>query len=96
MKIITTTAVQQDDISEGKTVLAVPWQILDDNGDVLFEATQSFDLDASVDDIKAFLSQTLQTHIADVARNAEASLLQANLDASVQTARDISNLEITQ
>lgn len=96
MKIITTTAYQYSDIPNATTVLAVPWQILDDEGSVLFEATQAFDLNTSADDIKAFLSQTLQTHIADTARNAESSVRQASLDAASQTAVEISNLDITQ
>lgn len=94
MQIQTLTAKQYTDPDSGNTFQAVPWQIVED-GEVLIEATQSFDLSASADDIRAFLSQTLAVYKEDAARYEANQAQQEALDSAAEVAVEISNISIT-
>lgn len=90
---ITTGVVAQYQV-EGETLQSVPWSIKD-GATVLQEGSQSFPLSATADEVKAFLTQTLQVYQDDAARHAEASVRQAELDAAAQVASELSNITIT-
>lgn len=94
MKIQVGEANQYQDIDAGVTLLAVPFTIQDDDGTVLSERVQSFPLDATEADITDFLNRALQVYQDNVARHAEAQVLQAGLDNSAEVAAAISNITI--
>ena len=95
MTITSGTVTTYNDIDSGETLQAVPWTIFDTDGvTVLNSATQAFPLTASVDDITAFLTQTMQVYKDDVARQAATAQLQADLDLAAVTATQSSNITI--
>lgn len=94
MKIQAGEVTQYLDQDSGNTFQAVPWTITDDSGAVLFQATQSFDLSATVDEITAFLAQTLAVHQEDMARAEDSQALQVDLDNAVEVASQVSNIVI--
>lgn len=96
MKIQAGTAEQYQDIDQGVTLLAVPYTITDDTDTVVQERVQSFPLEATADDIKAFLTQSLQVYKDKVATHEEAKVLQAGLDNAGEVAAAISGITITE
>lgn len=96
MKIQAGTAEQYQDIDQGVTLLAVPYTITDDTDTVVQERVQSFPLEATAEDITAFLTQSLQVYKDKVATHEEAKVLQAGLDNAGAVAAAISGITITE
>lgn len=96
MKIQVGTAQQYQDIDAGVTLLAVPFQILDDADVVVQDRVQSFPLDATQEDITELLNRSLQVYKDNVATHEAAKVLQAGMDNADAVASQISGLTINE
>lgn len=95
MKITAGTIANYNDTESNTVLQSLPWSITDDEGALLLEGNQSFPLDASTDDLRAFLSKRLATYQSDVATYDSAQALQAGLDNAANVASEINGLAIT-
>lgn len=79
---------------DGVTVLAVPFEILDETGTVVQAMTESFPLTTTTDEVRAALERHLEVFTEDHARHEEVKEHQDALDASAVVAEEITNITI--
>jgi hypothetical protein len=94
MEIKVATVTQYQDVDSNTTLQAVPWSIVEGETE-LQSGTQSFPLEATADEIRAFLSQALQTYKDDAARHEETKAFQDSLDNATTVGAEISNTKIS-
>jgi hypothetical protein len=90
-KLKTGEAAQYLD-ENGTTLLAVPFDIVNEEGVTVTSMSQSFPLNTSADDIKAMLAQHLAVYTEDSARYEAGKEQQAALEASNEVITEVSNL----
>jgi hypothetical protein len=89
----TKEATQYTDES-GNTLLAVPFDIVNEAGETVTSMNQSFPLNASADDIKAMLSQHVAVYTEDSVRYEAGKEQQEALEASTAVIAEVSNLTV--
>jgi hypothetical protein len=87
-------AEQYSDPVTAEPRIAVPFELLDEAGNAVHAMRESFPADASIDEVREVLQRHLTVYQDDAARHAEASALQAKLDAGAETVSQISNLTL--
>ena len=87
-------AEQYSDPVTAQPRIAVPFELMDEAGSVVHAMRESFPADTSLEDVREVLQRHLTVYQDDVARHAEASELQAKLDAGAETVSQISNLTL--
>ena len=95
MKLIVGTPTQYDDLDAKETRLDVPFQIVDDAGEILAERRQSFPLATSEEEIKEFLARALVVHKEDTERHEATKEHQAALDSSSEVAAKLQGITLT-
>jgi hypothetical protein len=90
----TGTAAHYDDTETGQTLLAVPFEIVDDAGVVVQALKESFDLNATAEDITAVLQRHLAVFTEDHQRHEGVRVAQEARDASAAEAEKISNITL--
>jgi len=90
----TGTATHYTDAETNRELLAVPFQILDEDGNVVHALSESFDLNATAEDIKAVLQRHLTVFSEDHARHEGVKIVQQARDASAAEAAKISNITL--
>jgi hypothetical protein len=93
-KLITGQAKQYSDPETGEPRIAIPFQIVDEDGKELFAHTESFPAETPLHDIRVVLERHLATYGDDAARHEQAKELQAKLDAGSETVSEISNITL--
>lgn len=96
MKIIAGKVTTERDIVAEKDFLNVPWTIVEDDGTLVHEGNQAFDLTASAQEVGDFLTRKLATYKENLAIHEGAKELQAALDNGQEVAGQITNLEISE
>lgn len=76
-----------------ETLLSVPFDIINEDGEVVHSMAQSFPLTATADEIKEALAKHLEVYTEDHIRFEANKEQQAKLDASAAVAKEISNLQ---
>lgn len=94
MKLNIGTAFQYLDLDSNKTLLEVPYQIVDDAGAILKEVRQSFPLEATQEEITASLTNALAVFKDEAAKSEQSIARQAALDNATKVAGTISGLSI--
>lgn len=94
MKIVTGQATQERDIAADTTFLAVPWRIVDDSDTLALEGIQAFPLEASEEEITAFLNKKLATYKENDAIYQASKEFQAKSDNAQVISDQVSNITI--
>lgn len=81
-------------LSEGVTLLSVPFDIISEAGAVVHSMAQSFPLNTTAEEIKAALAEHLRIYTEDHVRYEAGKEQQAALEASAAVAKEISNLTL--
>lgn len=79
---------------DGKTILAVPFSIVDADGKIVHALKQAFPIGATADEIRAALEQHLAIYTEDHKRHESVKEHQAQLETSSAAAEEISNITI--
>ena len=85
---------QYQDIEQNETRLRVPFQVLDEDGEVLTERIESFPISVKVSEVKETLKRHLDVYTDDHQRYEAGKEHQANLDQSQQVIDEISGLTL--
>jgi hypothetical protein len=96
MRITSGTAFIERDIAAEADVLAVPWQIHNDDETLAVEGVQAFPLTASEDEVRGFLSRKLKTYKENLALHEGSKELQAALDNGSAVAEKITGITVTE
>jgi hypothetical protein len=94
MKITTGIVTQDRDIAADTDFMSVPWQIVDDEMNVLLEGNQGFPLSTTEDEVRNFLQAKLMTYQANVVLHEGAKELQAGIDNATEVSGNISNISV--
>lgn len=81
-------------LDNGVTLLAVPFDIINEDGETVHSMAQSFPLTATADEIRDALAQALAVYTEDNTRYEANKEQQAALEASSAVAEEISNITI--
>jgi hypothetical protein len=81
-------------IDDGVTLLAVPFEIINEEGETVHAMSQSFPLNSTAEDIKEILAQHLAVYTDDSNRYEAGKEQQAALDASTAVVEEISNVTL--
>jgi hypothetical protein len=81
-------------IDDGVTLLAVPFEIINEEGETVHAMSQSFPLNSTADTIKEMLAQHLAVYTDDSNRYEAGKAQQEALDASAAVVEEISNVTL--
>jgi hypothetical protein len=81
-------------IDSDVTLLAVPFEIINDEGRTVHAMSQSFPLNSSADEIREVLERHLSVYTDDSNRYEAGKAQQEVLDASAAVVEEISNLTL--
>lgn len=88
------TAETYQDIEQNETRLRIPFEIVNETGEVVEVRNESFALGTSADEVKETLQRHLTVYTEDHVRYEAGKARQASLDKSQVLAEEISNITI--
>lgn len=94
MKLRIKEARQEPQPDSETPILAVHYEIQDEDGNLLKESVQAFPLETTADEVREFAARSLAVYKENVERHEEAKKLQASLDNASEVAEALTGLTI--